>query len=59
MRLPSTSQISSHAKCGSYKLFIMNLILIAGLTSSTCALAKTPKLWSGSAAFGYSSVTGT
>ncbi len=62
MRLPSTSQMASHPKYGGYIIFSINFVFIAGLTLFTCALAntaKTPKLWSGSAAFGFSSVTGT
>ena len=65
MTLPKKSQIPPHPTYDRPTPFIMGLFLFAGLTLSTCALADTvktpkkPKIWSGSAAFGYSSVTGT
>ena len=65
MTLPKKSQIPPHPKYDRLTPFIMSFFLFAGLTLSTCALANTakmpkkPKIWTGSAAFGYSSVTGT
>ena len=65
MILPENSQITPHPNRNSPMRAIAGFIFIAGLTLSTCALANTvktpkkPKIWSGSAAFGYSSVTGT
>ena len=59
MRLPKTSQIPFHNKYGKRIIFVLIFIFPAWIASITCAVAKTSKLWSGSAAFGLSSATGT
>lgn len=65
MIFPKNSQITLHPNYNKPTRAIAGFIFIVGLTLSTCALANTtktpkkPKIWSGSAAFGYSSVTGT
>ena len=65
MIFPKNSQITPHPNHNIPTRAIEGFIFIVGLTLSAYALAntaKTPKkskIWSGSAAFGYSSVTGT
>ncbi|WP_163099521.1 DUF481 domain-containing protein [Acidithiobacillus ferrianus] len=59
MRWSEVSPAPSHKQYGRHVMCLVILSIATWMGSSTGAVAKTSKPWSGSAAFGFSSVTGT